>query len=43
MKHPNIIQLYDYKQKENTLFLLLEYANKGSLMNLLMKGKLTET
>ena len=40
LKHPNIVQLFDYGYSENMFFFTLEYCQEGSLQNYLKnKGK----
>jgi len=43
LKHENIIRLINYFEDEENLYILLEYASKGSLFHLIKKKKyLTE-
>ena len=37
LNHPNIIRLYNMKETENEIQILLEYAEKGSLFDLIQK------
>ena len=39
IEHPNIIKLYEIKQKINNYYLIFEYCNGGSLLNALEKYK----
>ena len=35
--HQNIIKLYDYFNQEDTIYLILEYAQNGKLFRLMKK------
>ena len=39
LSHPSIIKLHSYEYRENKVFLILEYAEKGNLFNFLKKLK----
>ena len=43
LTHTNIVQCYDYFTKGNRLYLILEYCNGGSLMELLESGQTIHT
>ena len=36
LSHPNVLSLYDVWETNNNLYLILEYAEKGELFNLLV-------
>ncbi len=40
--HPNIIRVYDFQEEDNTLFLIMEYADGGSLRQRLDRYKKEE-
>lgn len=43
LSHPNVLSLYDVWETNNNLYLILEYAEKGELFNLLVdRGPLPE-
>lgn len=43
IEHPNVIQLYEVMENKQNLYLVLEYAAGGELMNhIVSKGKLNE-
>ncbi|EDO18975.1 hypothetical protein Kpol_2002p46 [Vanderwaltozyma polyspora DSM 70294] len=43
LNHPNVLRLYDVWETNNNLYMVLEYAEKGELFNLLVeKGPLPE-
>lgn len=43
MDHPNIIQLFEVMETKKNLFLVLEYASGGEMLDVIMsKGKLSE-
>ena len=42
LRHNNIIKLYNYDYKNNKVFLILEYAEKGNLYKYLQGKKLSE-
>lgn len=42
LNHPNIVSIYDYFFEENSVFLILEYCEGGSLIDILQKkGRLS--
>ena len=43
LTHTNIVQCYDYFTKGNCLYLILEYCNGGSLMEMLENGQTIST
>lgn len=43
LDHPNIIRLFEVMETKNNLFLILEYASGGELLDYIVsKGKLEE-
>jgi len=36
LKHPNIVQLYDYLETKSDIFLIMEYCNGGDLGDYLL-------
>jgi len=39
LKHPNIVQLYDYLETKSDIFLIMEYCNGGDLGDYLLTKK----
>jgi serine/threonine protein kinase len=39
INHENIVRLYTYFERENTVYLLLEYAEKGNLFYIIRNKK----
>lgn len=39
LNHPNIIQFYDSYVKDGTLYIVMEYANKGTLHEFIARTK----
>ena len=42
-RHPNIIGFYGWFDDEERIFFILEYAPKGTLYNIISKGKIEES
>ena len=39
LDHPNILKLYDYKEENNYIYLLLEFTSGGDLYSKMKSGK----